>query len=315
MTTTLAVVAMTGLVAGTPSGPSWERLVEKAAFSPRDTAEGVVFAGKLWLSNAYHVGNVLVRDLWNSADGLNWTRVSDATPYDGYAEMSVYHDRIWAVKASVWNSADGVNWSRVAEKTPFGTRGYGETVVFKDRLFQLGSGSDVWSTTDGITWVCHTKQAAYGQRAACGIAVFKGRLWLLGGRTPGPNDPPEKGYKAMWTRNDVWSSEDGEHWTRLVEHAPWAPRQWHIAEVYRDRLWIIGGHDNVNSANLADVWYSEDGVEWHEYQSEKRFSPRHEVTTYVFQDALWVVAGNAWPLMNDIWRLKLPTDWLGRPAG
>jgi hypothetical protein len=39
-----------------------------ASFSPRDTAEGAVFAGKMWLSNGYYHGNVVSRDLWGSSD-------------------------------------------------------------------------------------------------------------------------------------------------------------------------------------------------------------------------------------------------------
>ena len=47
-----------------PSTPyHWELLVEHAASSPRDTSEGIVLRDKIWLSNAYHHGNVLVRDL------------------------------------------------------------------------------------------------------------------------------------------------------------------------------------------------------------------------------------------------------------
>ena len=37
---------------------NWELLTEHAAFSPRDTSEGIVFRDKMWLSNAYHHGNV-----------------------------------------------------------------------------------------------------------------------------------------------------------------------------------------------------------------------------------------------------------------
>jgi hypothetical protein len=47
----------------TTKSPSWVRVVEKAPFSPRDTAEGVVFQDKMWLSNGYVDGGKLVRDL------------------------------------------------------------------------------------------------------------------------------------------------------------------------------------------------------------------------------------------------------------
>ena len=86
-----------------PLRGKWVRMAEHTDFTPRDTAEDFVLDGKMWISNAYHAGNVLVRDLWNSADGVNWNQVLDNTPYDGYAEMAVYQDKLWAIKESVWN--------------------------------------------------------------------------------------------------------------------------------------------------------------------------------------------------------------------
>jgi hypothetical protein len=305
----LSASANGGEVAGNPAElapPLWRCVTEKAAFSPRDTAEDLIFADKMWLSNGYYHGNVLTRDLWSSVDGITWVEHSASTPYDGYSELVVYKDKMWAIKGSVWSSPDGLDWKQVAERTPFGARGYGEVIVFQDKIWQLGSGQDVWNTVDGIHWTCVTENAAYGNRTASAVAVFDGKLWLMGGKTPGANTPPEKGYATVTTHNDVWSSSDGETWTQVVEHAPWSPRQWFVAKVYRDKLWIVGGHDNVNSANLGDVWHTADGKEWHPFVSATTFSARHEPTAYVFQDSLWVIAGNAWPVQNDVWRLSLP---------
>jgi hypothetical protein len=55
--------------AETATSPPWVRMAEKAALSPRDTAEDVVFHGKMWLSNGYETGGKLVRDLWTSSNG------------------------------------------------------------------------------------------------------------------------------------------------------------------------------------------------------------------------------------------------------
>jgi hypothetical protein len=304
MTIGMSVLASPGRAQESVKG-SWECVVEHAAFSPRDTSEGLVYDGKLWLSNAYHNGNVLVRDLWRSGDGANWELVLENTPYDGYSEMVVYKDRMWAIKGSVWTSTDGAHWERVAEKTPFGVRGYGEVVAHQGRIWQLGSGHDVWSTTDGVNWTCAVENAPFGRRYATAVAAFAGKLWLMGGALPMASDPPEKGHKDLTTFNDVWCSEDGATWTRVLEHAPWAPRQWFIAEVYRDRLWIIGGYDNKNHKNFDDVWCTQDGVSWQQLEGGPHWSPRHEPTVYVFQDSLWLVAGNMWPLMNDVWKLTL----------
>jgi hypothetical protein len=288
---------------GPLTGVKWMKVTGKAAFSPRDTAEGVIFGEAMWLSNGYYHGNKLSRDLWRSTDGKTWTQVSDKTPYDGYSEMVVYKGKLWAVKKSVWSSTDGKDWTQVLAKTPFGTRGYGELVVFKDKMWQLGSGSDVWNTTDGKNWTCVTKALPCGKRSATAVAVFKDKLWLMAGNTNKPNDPPEQGYKQFTTYNDVWCSADGKEWTRVVEHAPWPERMWGVAEVYAGRLWLVGGYSNRNKKNLGDVWCTTDGKTWRQFKSDPTFSARHEVTCYVYKGSLWVVAGNAWPVQNDAWRL------------
>ncbi len=289
----------------------WVLVAAHAEFSPRDTAEPLVYGGKMWLSNGYYHGGVLTRDLWASEDGRHWTLVNSATPYDGYSELVVYKGKMWAIKGSVWTSTDGVQWEQVCAKTPFGVRGYGECVVLRDRIWQLGSGADIWHTDDGVHWTRVVERAPYGNRAAGAVAVFDGKLWLMGGRTKERNDPPEKGYPDMTTHNDVWCSEDGVNWVRVLDRAPWAPRMWTVAAVYRGCLWLIGGYDNRNARNLGDVWYTRDGVHWRRLRTRHVFGPRHEVSPFVFRDSLWVVAGNQWPVQNDVWRLTLPADWQG----
>ena len=286
----------------------WEQVTDEAAFSPRDTAEDVIFGGKMWLSNGYYHGGVLTRDLWHSTGGATWTRVSEDTPYDGYSEMVAYDGKLWAVKGSVWQSDDGLEWTRILEETPFGVRGYGELVVYREEMWQLGSGNDVWHSGDGVNWTAATTDAPFGSRAASAVVVYKDKLWLIGGRIPQANEPPEQGYPAYTTLNDVWCSEDGVTWERVLEHAPWAPRMWFISKVYAGKMWIVGGYDNVNARNLGDVWTSEDGITWHEFSCEVVFSPRHEPTLYVHDGCFWVVAGNAWPVQNDVWRLTLPAS-------
>lgn len=305
-----AALGITALATGVPARAEappfagrWELVTKAAAFSQRDTSEGVIFKGKFWLSNAFHPGNVLVRDLWTSEDGVTWTKVLEPTPYDGYSEMVVYKDRLWAIKGSVWCSEDGLTWKQVLEKTPFGTRSYGECIVFDGKIWQLGSGPGVWNTTDGVNWTCAQAEAPYGSRSAAAVGVFKDRLWVMGGWIGKPSDPPEKHYKEQTSLNDVWSSADGVNWTRVVEHAPWPARLWFVSETFAGRLWIIGGFSNRESINYAECWYTEDGQAWQRFAPEPHWSPRHEPTTYVFQDALWVVAGNSWPLMNDVWKL------------
>lgn len=301
----VASIATVSADNSSPLKGEWAQVKEHAEFSERDTAEDLVFDGKMWISNAYHAGNLLVRDLWNSSDGKTWMKALNETPYDGYSEMVVYSGKMWAIKGSVWSSPDGVHWTRVAEKTPFGVRGYGEAVVHDGRIWQLGSGSDVWWTTDGANWTCATKDAPFGNRYGSAVTAFGGKLWLMGGAVSKASDPPEKHYPTYSTYNDVWCSSDGANWTRVLEHAPWEERMWFVSKVYAKQMWIIGGFSNRRSVNFADAWYTEDGVNWHELVSATKWSPRHEPSCYVFDNSLWVVAGNSWPLMNDVWKLTL----------
>ncbi len=77
--------------------------------------------------------------------------------------------------------------------------------------------------------------------------------------------------------NDVWCSEDGEHWTQLTEHAGWSPRLWFSSVVYRDHIWMLGGWSNNPSKNWGDVWYSKDGKDWKPLKFRNAEYAREEV--------------------------------------
>ncbi len=318
-------------------GP-WVLVTPRAAFSPRDSAKGTVFKGKMWLSNGYYHGNVNIRDLWNSADGVLWNQVHSTislpvlprdpelqatagdgrteappaqmgefelaeTPYDMYAEVAAFRDRLWAVKSSVWSSADGIAWTRVLKDPPF--RGCSELFVWREKLWAL-AGSSVWNTDNGEEWNRVAADLPWGGRGAFAFALFDDHLWIMGGTIRKPNDPPEKGYPNNTTLNDVWRSPDGMEWEQVLEKAPWAPRQWVKAAAYDGRLWIFGGYDNVNGANLGDVWHTRDGRTWERFLPDPPWTPRHEPTLFLFDGSLFLVAGNSWPVRNDVWRLTLP---------
>lgn len=280
-----------------------KHLTFNAGFDTRDTGEDIVFNNKMWISNGYYHGNVTYRDLWSSSDGINWNKELSYTPYDPYSEMVVYNGKIWAVKGSVWNSEDGVNWTKVLDQTPFGLRSYGETVVFNNKIFQLGNGKDVWCTEDGVTWELIANQAPYGDRKNSFVTVFNERLWLMGGYKEQANTPPEQGYANFTTFNDVWVSSDGSNWELVTNNASWPARQWAIVKVFDNKMWIIGGYSNKENTNLNDTWYSEDGVNWTQFTSGLMYTPRHEPTVIPFNGSLYILAGNEHPVLNDSWRI------------
>lgn len=153
-----------------------------------------------------------------------------------------------------------------------------------------------------------TANAPWAARAYHCALVFRDKIWVFGG---GNYLPTYTGF------NDVWSSPDGVDWTKVgdlvtdqvSDNAPWPPRIWFSAVEYRNCMWVLGGWSNNPSKNWNDVWYTADGVNWKELKTKTIWSERHEHSTYVMDDKIWVVAGNACPLVNDVWQLRLPDDW------
>src|SRR6266498_1335517 len=117
---------------------TWMHVAEHANFSPRDTASGVVFLDKMWISNGYPD----MRDLWCSSDGTSWTKVLEHTPYDAYSSLIVHDGKLWAIKNSVWFSRNGVDWIRALKQVPF--RVSSEVLEYDGRMWAFGSGAEVW---------------------------------------------------------------------------------------------------------------------------------------------------------------------------
>jgi Kelch motif len=212
----------------------------------------------------------------------------------------------------VWSSADGVQWERVTGAAAWTPRLAGGLVEFRGRLWLLGGTenyyfgderslkNDVWSSADGKEWKLETANAGWTPRAYHQAVVMNDRIYVLGGG----NYVPE--YHA---NNDVWSSGDGVNWTRETGAAPWPARLWFSAAVYRDRMWVLGGWSNNPSKNWGDVWHSKDGRNWERLETKTRWKERHEHSVFVFRDRLWIAGGHAQPLSNEVWSLRLPADW------
>lgn len=314
----------------------WVQVTQKAEFAPRDGAGALSYKGKLWLLGGWnppdrknfprHCNN----EVWSSVDGAQWTLVKPNTFIDSSFDPAsdwegrhtagyvVYQDKMWIVGGDVnqghyhfdvWNTSDGKTWNYVnkGKPVPWGPRALHYTVVHDDRIWVMGGQTvpqfspadeifyrDIWTTKDGVNWEqVQPEEPYWPQRGMIGgSAVFKGRIWILGGGTyDTPKIPTRKFY------NDVWSSEDGVHWTRHVENAPWAPRQYHEVAVWDDRLWVLEGY---SGSNRNDVWHSADGENWQEVPNTP-WKPRHAASVFVHDDALWMVAGNN--MESDVWKL------------
>jgi hypothetical protein len=305
----------------------WIQETPRADWSARDSAGEFVYQDHLWLLGGWHDPKLPnPRDVWKSPGGKVWTRVVAEAPW-AYSDLSVvlvHRDRMWLMGGrklpgkensnEVWSSADGAGWT-LEGRAGWSPRVSAAFAVFRDRMWVLGGTkdfydhsadkvlNDVWSSADGREWRQETPDAGWTKRAHAQALVFDNKLWFLGG---GLWDPQNE------ARNDVWCSEDGVRWTRVTESAPWKPRLWFSAVVYRGRMWVLGGWSKENG-NFADVWYSKDGRNWTELKCGVIWKARHEHSAYVFRDRLWVAGGHADPVNSEVWSLFVPAETLSDP--
>lgn len=300
----------------------WEQVSSQADFAPRDGAGALVFDGRMWLLGGWnprdkeHFPSICNSEVWSSIDGRTWKRVTRLAPWEGRhtAGYAVFKDRMWVIggdpiqhhyQNDVWSTRDGIEWQKATDSVPWGPRALHYTTAFKGRLWVMGGQTmpafapapeefynDVWSSADGASWMQVLEHAPWPARGMIGgSVVFNGRLWLLGGGTYDTPTSPRRFY------NDVWSTDDGAHWMRELEHAPWPARQYHDVAVFDDRMWLLEGW---NQGNRSDVWSSADGKHWEDLPGTP-WPPRHASSVFVFDKALWLVAGNN--MTSDVWKL------------
>lgn len=304
--------------------PDWVLVNEKADWQARDSQGEFVFDDQLWILGGWFTPQTPnPRDVWRSPDGITWTRTVEVAPWE-HSDLSValvYKGKMWFMGGrklpgaensnKVWSSTDGAHWTLESASAGWCPRVSPSFVVFKDRMWVMGGTenfyedndqtlkNDVWSSTDGKDWKLEVEHAAWSKRTHAQAVVFDGKIWIMGGGRWSPETVPE---------NDVWCSEDGVNWTRVTEHAPWAPRMWFSLVVYRGHMWVLGGWSRTNG-NFGDVWCSKDGKNWTEVKSDVIWNNRHELSAVVFKDKIWVYGGYADVLNSEVWTLELPEDW------
>lgn len=309
------------------NNPDWVQVTKNAAWNARDSQGEVVYKDKLWIFGGwFNSYEAPPRDVWSSGDGKRWNLVTQSAPWI-HSDLSmsfVFRNRMWVMGGwyngrlpghsasnQVWSSTDGLTWNLARKEAAWTPRLAAAVVEFKGKIWMLGGienyyfgdssslKNDVWYSSNGKKWTRATENAEWSPRAYHQAAVLNGKMYVFGGG----NYVPE--YHAV---NDVWSTEDGIHWTKEGD-APWHERLWFSSVVYRDRIWVMGGWSNNPYKNWSDVWYSRDGKHWTEYKCDTVWKERHELSAFVFQDKIWVAAGMIPPLTNDVWSLELPKNW------
>ena len=200
---------------------TWEVLAERSNLPQRIFYGLTVFDEKIWIVGGYD-GKRYLNDVWNSADGVNWVRVTASAPWSPRTgpAFAVFKGEMWLLgggvidgdpqpdkeaEREVWASPDGKNWRRV--NADLKRKWRGTPVVFDGKLLLVGANrggtfeSAVWMTEDGTNW--RELAAPWSPRGGVAAWVFDGKLFMTGGKS----SHTENGEIKFVYSNDVWVME------------------------------------------------------------------------------------------------------------
>ena len=262
----------------------WKKVTSHAAFSARFSHQVMVFNDKMYLIDGANINRLSSGDVWSSTDGIIWQQINRLSSGD------------------VWSSG-----SRT-EQTKISTRYDHQVVVFKDRMYIIGGlgqggygyASDIWRSANGINWTkLSSSPEEMLKRYAHQLVVFKGTLYLIAGLI----------YNE--SKNDIWSSSDGDTWHKETDQAPFPARDSHQVVVFKNKIYLIAGSNESSGKRLNDVWSSSNGKSWTQETKQAPFSARSSHQVVVFNDKMYLIAGvnNSKELLNDIWSSTDGKNW------
>ena len=134
-----------------PANYSWRRVIEpgKGCFQERGCAQGqwpMTIVPVAAFDKLFIIG---WREVWSSADGINWTSQPKTDWGERHGMVSVFFDN------KMWMTGGMQSWDK-----------------FKN---------DVWYSTNGRDWKLATAKAAWAPRRNHRVLVFDNKMWLIGG--------------------------------------------------------------------------------------------------------------------------------------
>jgi hypothetical protein len=146
------------------NGREWVLETMDGGWQPRAYHQVVVLGDRMYLfGGGNYVPEYEVHtDVWSSADGAHWERVTDSTPWHGrlWFSSAVYRNRMWLLGGwsnnpsqnwgDVWHSVDGREWKELKTDVTWKARHEHSTFVHQDRLWVAGGhaqplSNEVWS--------------------------------------------------------------------------------------------------------------------------------------------------------------------------
>ncbi|MBX7124460.1 MAG: T9SS type A sorting domain-containing protein [Cyclobacteriaceae bacterium] len=218
----------------------------------------IVFANKMWAFDP--------TGCYSSTDGVTWTKEAATFPGGLSSRMTMLNNTLYAVSGSyVWSSTDAINWTTRRTDAPWGNRrAWPGFVAHNGRLFYMGGGinyftgndyyyNDVWSSADGVNWELVTASAEWAGRYWFAPISFDNKLWIISGWNYYDYGNPEYG-----NMNEIWVSEDGNHWRQLISDDIWPNRHAPLVWIKDNALYVSSGYGGGGARRMYnDIWVCE----------------------------------------------------------
>lgn len=243
-------------------------VTQTAAFGARKFHRVVSFDGRLWLIGGMRgTPAQYLNDIWSSADGQSWTRVTAAAPFAPRAEhsLTVFAGRLWVIAGrnsggylnDVWSSFDGVNWQLESSFGNHGRAGH-RAVVHNSRLHVIGRAEFldyfVYSTVDGVSWQHHDPVDVATWNTRFAAVAFRNRLWMFGG-----TDQPTG--SACCARGDVWSSTDANTWRYEGLGSPFSSMPGANLWKFNNQLYLTASSTHTHHQSMRP-YRTSDVIDW-----------------------------------------------------
>ena len=160
-------------------------------------------------------------------------------------------------------------------------------------------GDPGYSTSTSITpsiptWQRVTAAAPWGIRTDYGLYSYSGQLWVMGG------------LNRNGSLNDIWTSADGENWTKVNPiGASWSKRFRFGAVVHNEELWVVEGERVIIGRSVSK---SSDGANWSDVSTLfPNYTERFGAVS--FDGYLYVIGGLNANSLNTVYRTLTGGSW------